>query len=349
LVSLEHKPLTMDKEKFIALLSSKLSGEISGADNEALTKATESNEEYQLLATQLSQYFQQHKTHAPKMDQLSQAWKLIERAENQGFEEHFNYSAVKRTSLYATLLKVAAVLVLLVGTGVFSYHLLNRNTDPDFSTMTATKETTFRLLDDGTKVWLNKKSTLTYNKAFGKQQREIFLEGEAYFDVAKNKEIPLFIHAGNIDIEVKGTAFNVNAYKNNPDIQVALVRGLIQVSNRLDHKHSILLRPNEKLIFAKLSPKDEHFTVQPMASNLLLKETRWISDTLTFQKEKLKDLALRMEKKYDLKIEVKSEQLKEKRFSGTFTNETIQQALEALKLSYPLTYTISNKLVVIKD
>ena len=56
-----------------------------------------------------------------------------------------------------------------------------------------------------------------------------------------------------------------------------------------------------------------------------------------------------MEKKYDMKIEVQSEQLREKRFSGTFTNETIQQALEALKLSYPLTYTISNRLVVIKD
>lgn len=339
----------MDKEKFIALLSSKLSGEISGADNEALNKATESNEEYQLLAAQLGQYFQQHQTLAPKMDQLNQTWNKIALAETQGFEERFNYSAVKKTNPYAALLKVAAILVLLIGTGVFGYHLLNRNTDPVFDTMAAIKETTFRLLDDGTKVWLNKKSTLTYNKAFGKQQREIFLDGEAYFDVAKNKEIPLFIHAGNIDIEVKGTAFNVNAYKDRPDIQVALVRGLIQISNRLDQGHAILLKPNEKLIFVKLSSKNDHFAVLPIASSLLLKETRWTSDTLTFQKEKLKDLALRMEKKYDLKIEVKSEQLKEKRFSGTFTNETIQQALEALKLSYPLTYTISNKLVVIKD
>lgn len=80
-----------------------------------------------------------------------------------------------------------------------------------------------------------------------------------------------------------------------------------------------------------------------------LKEIKQTDDTLIFRKEKLKDLAIRMEKKYQLKIEIQSEQLKEKRFSGTFSTETIQQALEALKLSYPLTYTISNGLVTIKD
>lgn len=339
----------MNKEKFLTLLSRQLSGEIAPSDSEALVQAIESNEEYQRLATELHHYFEQHQTVEPKIDQLKQTWKMIAAAEAEGFKERFNYSAPKQTRTYSTWLKVAAVFVLLIGAGVLGTHLLNRNADQDFNTIAATNEKTFKLLDDGTKIWLNKKSTIRYNQAFGKQQREIFLEGEAYFDVAKNKEVPLFIHAGNIDIEVKGTAFNVNAYKGNPDIQVALIRGSIQVTNRLDQNHQVLLQPNQKLIFSNLGLKDDQFAVLPMATDLLLKETKWTSDTLTFQKEKLKDLALRMEKKYDLKIEVKSELLKEKRFSGTFTNETIQQALEALKLSYPLTYTISNKLVVIKD
>ncbi|KQC01332.1 FecR family protein [Pedobacter sp. Hv1] len=339
----------MNKENFLALLSNQLSGEIAPSDSAALAQAIENNEEYQRLATELHHYFEQHQTVEPKIDQLKQTWKMIEIAEAQGFKERFNYSALKQTRAYTTWLKVAAVLVLLIGAGVLGNHLLNRNAEQNFITLVATNEKTFKLLADGTKIWLNKKSTLRYNKTFGKQQREIFLEGEAYFDVAKNKEVPLFIHAGNIDIEVKGTAFNVNAYQGNPNIQVALIRGSIQVTNRLDQKHQVLLQPNQKLIFSKLSSKNDQFAVLPIAPELLLKETKWTSDTLTFQKEKLKDLALRLEKKYDLKIEVKSELLKEKRFSGTFTNETIQQALEALKLSYPLTYTISNKLVVIKD
>lgn len=336
----------MNKEKFLVLLSSQLSGEISPVDSEALAQAIESNEAYKLLATELGHYFQQHETVQPKIAQLNQTWNKIATAEAEGFKARFNYSTPKQTSVYAVLLRVAAVLLLFISIG---YYFLNRNADEGFETIAATKEKTFRLLDDGTKIWLNKKSTIRYNKTFGQQKREIFLEGEAYFDVAKNKEVPLFIHAGNIDIEVKGTAFNVNAYKGNPDIQVALIRGSIEVTNRLDQQHKVLLKPNEKLIFSNLNLKEDHFAVLPMPPNLLLRETKWTSDTLTFQKEKLKDLVLRMEKKYDLKIEVKSEQLKEKRFSGTFTNETIEQALAALKLSYPLTYTISNKLVVIKD
>jgi ferric-dicitrate binding protein FerR (iron transport regulator) len=131
---------------------------------------------------------------------------------------------------------------------------------------------------------------------------------------------------------------------------VALVRGLIEVTDKLDKSHKVLLKPNEKLVFSTNPAKGHaNFMVFSLAENALLTNTKWIADTLVFRKEKLKDLALRMEKKYDLKIEVHSELLKEKRFSGTFTDETIHQALEALKLSYPLTYTINNRLVIIKD
>lgn len=340
----------MKKEKFLTLLSKKLSGEISATESEALAKAIESNEEYRLLTAELSQYFYQHQTIEPQLAKLEQTWQTIAIAEQEGFNPKFDYLAAPKTgTIYMALLKVAAVLVLFIGAGLLGDYLLNHYPSEDFNVVASTNEKTFKLLDDGTKIWLNKKSTIRYNPAFGKEQREIFLEGEAYFDVAKNKEIPLFIHAGNIDIEVKGTAFNVNAYKENKAIQVALVRGSIEVSDRLNQDHKVLLKPNEKLIFSMLNTKDEHFAVSPIAADLLFKETKWTSDTLTFNKEKLKDLALRMEKKYDLKIEVRSEQLKEKRFSGTFTNETIEQALAALKLSYPLTYTINNRLVVIKD
>jgi transmembrane sensor len=342
----------MKKEKFLELLSRKLSGEISVANSEILDQAIANNEEYRLLAAKLGRYFKDKKTLQPKLDQLNHTWQMIAAAEKEYFTGNFDYSAPKKSRIFSsTLFKVAAVLVLLIGAGVLGYNLLNRNADLDFNSVIATNQKTFKMLDDGTKIWLNKKSSISFNKTFGKHKREIFLDGEAYFDVVKNKAVPLFIHAKNIDIEVKGTAFNVKAYKENPQIQVALIRGLIQVTDRLDSKHKVLLKPNEKLIFSN-SPSNgsqNNFQIMPLKLSILLKETNWTSDTLVFHKEKLKDLAVRMEKKYDLKIEVQSEQLREKRFSGTFTNETIQQALAALKLSYPLTYTISNRLVVIKD
>lgn len=341
----------MKKEKFIALLSKRLSGEIVEEDNLLLERIIEDNEAYKMLSIKLEDYFKEKENFKPNPVQLSHVWEMIEVEQNENFKEKFDYSKPKKSLFaYTNLLKVAAILVVVVGTSILGYRLLNNNIAQNFETLATTNAKSFKMLDDGTKIWLNKNSTLSYNKSFGQHKREIMLEGEAYFDVVKNKAIPLFIQAGNIDIEVKGTAFNVNARKGNPEIKVALVRGLIQVTDRLDAKRKILLHPNERLTFNSAQDIKEHqFLIKSINLGALLNETKWIGDTLVFNKEKLRDLAVRMEKKYDLKIEIHSEKLKDKRFSGTFTNETIQQALEALKLSYPLTYTINNRLVVIKD
>ncbi len=333
------------------LLTKKLSGEISIVDKELLERAIESNEEFRILASEFGSYFDNKKTTSASAVKLDQTWALISTAEKEGFKERFDYSSPKKTIfIHSPLFKVAAMLLIFVSAALLGYHLLYRTAAPAFIEVTTADHKSFKVLADGTKVWLNKRSTISYNKDYGKNKREIFLEGEAYFDVTKSKAIPLIIHASNVDIEVKGTAFNVNAYKENKEIQVALVRGLIEVTDKLDKNHKVLLKPNEKLVFSANPAKGHaNFMVFSLASNTLSANTKWIADTLVFRKEKLKDLAMRMEKKYDLKIEVHSELLKEKRFSGTFTDETIDQALAALKQSYPLTYTINNRLVVIKD
>ncbi|MGF1924809.1 MAG: FecR family protein, partial [Bacteroidia bacterium] len=230
------------------------------------------------------------------------------------------------------------------------YYLLTADSTRGFDQIVTTSDKTFKVLNDGTKIWLNKESTVSFNKAFGVDKREIILVGEAYFDVAKNARIPLIITAGNIAIEVKGTAFNVNAYQQNPIIEVAMVRGEIAVADKDDRNKKVKLVANQILTFSKSTLKGtDHFQLLSVAPTTILKETKWRVDTLVFRKEKLKDLAIKLEKKYDLTIQIQSEQLKEKRFSGVFTTETVQQALEALKLSYPLTYTISNRLVIIND
>jgi len=341
----------MKIEKFIALLSKKLSGAIVDEDNVLINRAIKDNEEYRLLSVKLDHYFKEKANFKPNIAQLSEVWEKIKAAENRNFNGKFDYSTPRKSPfVYISLLKVAAILVILAGTGALGYYLLSNNSKQNFDILTTTAGKTFKMLDDGTKVWLNKNSTMSYNKGFGQHKREIFLEGEAYFDVVKNAAIPLFIHTRNIDIEVKGTAFNVNAYKDVPQIQVALVSGLLQVTDRLNSSRKVLLHPNEKLIFSNSkNNRENEFLIRPIELEALRNDTKWITDTLTFNKEKLKDLTVRMEKKYDLKIAINSDQLREKRFSGTFTNETIQQALEALKLSYPLTYTINNRLVVIKD
>lgn len=337
----------MERDKFIALLAKQFSKEISAEESKLLEDTLQRHEKYRLLAKQLETYFIERSIKETDNGQLAKTWSKIAAFEDGNRVDQFNYTAPKQSLLSSTLFKVAAILVLTFAVSLFAYQFLSRNNGND--TLFASDQKVFKVLADGTNVWLNKKSTITYNDDFGKKKREIFLEGEAYFDVVKNADVPLIIHAGGIDIEVKGTAFNVNAYPKNNAIQVALVRGAIAVTDR-QNSNSVLLKPNDKLFFsAKLAQSENAFQIVKLNPTVLLKDASWVADTLNFNKEKLRDLALKLEKKYDVKVEIWSDKLKEKRFTGSFSNETLDQALQALKLSYPFTYTVNQRVVVIKD
>lgn len=341
----------MNRQKFIKLFSQKISGEINAENQDLLNVAISENEHYKALADDLENYLRNQPTTVSQdgQQQLHQIWATIGANENEHFKGKYSYFKPNKIVRSAIWIRSAAAIIIIFFAGILLYRLLNRQQSTEFEQLTTQEVKTFKMLDDGTKVWLNKHSTLRYNKGFGTGAREIIIEGEAYFDVVKNDQVPLYVHAGNIDIEVKGTAFNVKAEKNSKDIEVALVRGLIEISDRLNN-NSLLLHPNQKIIYnTLLKDKENKLQMKLVNPAVLLNETKWIADTLVFRKEKLKDLALKIEKKYDVKIDIQSEALKEKRFSGIFINETIEQAIASLKLSYPLNYTINKRLVVIKE
>ncbi len=342
----------MNRQKFIKLFSKKLSGEIEAYDSVLLNKAISDNAHYRELADHLEQYFIKHNKsdQTDRQQQLNQIWAAIQDNENSQISGKYDYSSPWNFSIPGIWLKAAAVIIILSFVSLIVYQLLYKQSMAEIERLTTNETKTFKMLDDGTKVWLNKNSTLSYNKLFGKQKREITIEGEAYFDVVKNSKIQLFVHAGAIDIEVKGTAFNVKTQKESQNIEVALIRGLIQVSERQDENKTFLLHPNEKIVYTTTQKAENNkLQIKSIDPSELLNETKWIADTLVFRKDKLKDLAIKLEKKYDVKIDIQSEALKEKRFSGIFINETIEQALTSLKFSYPLTYTINKRLVVIKE
>ncbi|MHA4808854.1 FecR family protein [Flavitalea flava] len=100
---------------------------------------------------------------------------------------------------------------------------------------------------DGTVVVLNENSRLSYNADFGQTKREIILEGEAYFNVAKNAGTPLIIHAKNVDIRVLGTSFNIKAYPKDKSVETSLIRGKVELSLHKFPERPVVLRPNEKI------------------------------------------------------------------------------------------------------
>lgn len=205
------------------------------------------------------------------------------------------------------------------------------------------------LLPDGTSVWLNAGSRLVYDSTFDHSRREVSLTGEGYFDVVKNPARPFIIHTGKIDIRVLGTVFNVKSYPDEPTIETSLIQGSIEVSFR-DNPASgrIVLKPHEKLVVSTaatpqarpgkiLAPvADRGFRVSRLTyakADSLLIETAWTRNKLVFEDESFKDLAAEMERWYGVHIRFDSSKRDTLHFTGSFENETIQQALDALKLT----------------
>lgn len=221
------------------------------------------------------------------------------------------------------------------------------------------------VLPDGTKVWLNAGSEMTYSKDYGTDLREVNLTGEAYFDVVKNANKPFIIHAGNIKIRVLGTAFNVRCYPNEKTTETSLVRGSLEITMK-GSTEKYMLKPYEKLVVnnnpvlaangnntdglpGASQPKTDielgRLSVMPQDSSIV--ETAWVYNRLVFRSETFEEVALKMERWYAVRIVFKDDELKTKRLTGVFENETVDQALEAIQLTTPFSFNYTNEQIII--
>lgn len=221
------------------------------------------------------------------------------------------------------------------------------------------------VLPDGTKVWLNAGSEMTYNKDYGTDLREVNLTGEAYFDVVKNVHKPFIIHAGNIKIKVLGTAFNVRNYPNEKTTETSLIRGSLEITMK-GSTEKYMLKPYEKLVVTNKpalavngsnadglldaeQPKRDielgRLSVMPHDSSIV--ETAWVYNRLVFRSETFEEVALKMERWYAVRIVFKEDKLKTKKLTGVFENETVDQALEAIQLTTPFSFNYTNEQIII--
>ncbi|HRO44314.1 FecR domain-containing protein [Agriterribacter sp.] len=218
-------------------------------------------------------------------------------------------------------------------------------------------------LPDGSSVILNTGSKLSYNKDFGVGTREIYLSGEAFFDIARNEKVPLTVHAGDVDISVKGTIFNVKAYAEDSTVEASLIKGAIEVFSKNDRERKILLRPNEKIVIGKAanvksseknvplpSPKEDVFVLGKIKTNpsdSTISEIAWIQNKLAFYKEPFSSLAQKMESWYNVSVQFNDEKLEKITFTGSFEKEDIIEALDALRQITPFEYRVENRNVII--
>ena len=217
--------------------------------------------------------------------------------------------------------------------------------------------TTVLVLPDSSVVTLNAGSRLTYDENFGTTNRNTTLVGEAYFDVKKSTT-PFIIHANGLRIKVLGTTFNVKSYPNEKTTETTLIRGRVEITHEKRPGEVFILNPNEKLTIANEPEQNDAVLVnnqlKVLKTNLThtwdnsILETSWVENKLIFQDESFQDVARKMERRYNVVIEIKDPKLAEMHVGGgPFENETIQQALIALQIAFNFHFTMEGNHIII--
>jgi ferric-dicitrate binding protein FerR (iron transport regulator) len=194
------------------------------------------------------------------------------------------------------------------------------------------------ILPDGSEVWLNALSSLTYPQRFTEKERRVQLSGEAYFKVTSDKK-----HRFNVETPQKmvvsayGTEFNVNAYESETSHEVTLASGHVEVSSEIGSKATETLVVDEKAI---LQVKTGNIHVVTADTYV---ETAWKDGKMVFRREKLDKIVTRLSRKFGVDIHLEGDRLKEYEYTATFTDETLEDILDLLKRSAPITYSISKQ------
>lgn len=199
-------------------------------------------------------------------------------------------------------------------------------------------------LPDGSMVNLNAESTLLFPAEFNDSLRIVELKGEAFFDVVENKNKPFIVKTNDIETRVLGTTFNVRAFEDEKEINVALVSGKVRVTapgkTTTQNKNHILL-PGEKLTYNK---SEASYVKSPFD---ITEETGWKDEILVFKNTDFKDFITLLERWYGVEINVTNAPEKKWSVNGRFKNESLEEVLIGVQFTYEIEYEIENKIVTL--
>ncbi len=216
----------------------------------------------------------------------------------------------------------AASIVLLVSLSAYFYM----ESRPEMILATTTDHLQEVTLPDGSRVTLSHYSRLEYPSKFGKEKRNVTLSGEGYFDVARNTSHPFIVNAGEVNIEVLGTQFNVQSYPGDTYVKTTLLEGSVAVSNILNDNTAIL-QPNESAIFS-----NETGSLDKRTETAAVDEISWREGKLIFNDKTLQEITENLSNYFNRKIEINSQPLKTYKLTAWFEHgETIEEILNVLQ------------------
>ncbi|UCH14027.1 MAG: DUF4974 domain-containing protein [Bacteroidales bacterium] len=295
-----------------------------------------------------------------KQESADRLMSLISACDKELFRKN-RYSMVNIFKLVASI-AILVGLSWLLGSKLNVFNSSGKNLYHEIVVPSGEKSQVY--LSDGTKIWLNSESKLRYPAGYNKSERDVFLEGEGYFDISKQKGSHFTVYTQDIKVEALGTIFNIKSYPGDQTIETTLVEGSVKVEHSKKNKFAhIILKPNERFVYRKYveaertkptidgDKKDTKSTtgslapIQQISVSKVNTEniTCWKDHLLVFDNETLEEMAVKISRWYKLKVTILDDELRNHRFTGKFiNNETIYSVLEAIDLTTPIVYDIKD-------
>jgi ferric-dicitrate binding protein FerR (iron transport regulator) len=323
---------TTEKNKMILLITRYLAGEASHEELVKLHTWISNSKENMTYFQHLKNIWDNSEHSAgEKMIDVEKAFKMIKKRVT------FQSPAI---SFWYSWEKIAAILIIPLVLGNLLYFLFHTNDptthqEPVYNELFAAFGTRSALkLSDGTSVWLNSGSSIKYPDRFVGNNRTVFLNGEAYFEVESDPKKPFIVETSSLNVKATGTKFHVSAYTSAEEAEVTLVSGKVKVSVTDDKKNisSSTLNVNQHFSFNKASETTLIINVDTY------KYISWKDGKLIFRNEPLSQVVKMISQVFNIDIEIKGEEIQNYCFRATFQDESLTEILKLLKMSSPIDY-----------
>lgn len=214
-----------------------------------------------------------------------------------------------------------------------------QSAQPTYSTLSTPRGGQYVVnLPDGSKVWLNAESSLFFPNVFAEDERKVTLSGEAYFDINKKPKAPFTVSIQDLDIEVLGTEFNVNAYSNPTEIATTLIEGSVKLSSG---SKSVFLKPNQQSIWSK---ENQSFTTQDIDTKSI---TGWKNGYFVFNNTNISVIMAELARWYDIEVSYEGD-ISQKEYTGSILRRSnIQDVLDMLELTETIKFKIEGRRIIV--
>lgn len=322
------------ENKIDSLIAKCFSGEINSSEKAEVNSWLQESDENK-------QYFQQlynvwnstHPAFDPSTIDVNAALETVSRKIKNNKRQH-------HVSIKVMWQRVAAILILPLML-FMGYYMINNKKDlanVNFREVISPYGSRLKVdLPDGSVVWLNSGSKLKYPTAFNKGERDVYLSGEAYFQVHSDKSNPFIVSTDKAKVKATGTAFNVESYSTDTIVAVTLIHGKVDV--KIKGEEPIVLHPNQRLCFNSIS---NTYRLTDEDAN---KWAGWKDGILIFKDDRLDIIFKRIGIYYNVDFDIKDKELAAQHYRATFNNKSLAEILRVLKLTAPVKY----KMIIAND